>query len=226
MRRVIPVTLLALCAAAAAFAATSTNNPFNSPLHKRTSTAPRPVPRPAPRAVTRPRPSVFASPAPKRPAVQPMMSTDGLAGLRQLFVQAHVTGEAKWLAAVGTDEKRLKAEVEARVRRLPGLIVTQTQSPEAPRLLVQVVGHTIPGYRESDPPAAAHLTLAVMQPVILARRGPAGQPIRSNGMTYHSTVFSTNQTSNMRTVVQEKVAYLLDEFEKDCLRANPKLRKQ
>jgi hypothetical protein len=110
------------------------------------------------------------------------------------------------------------------VGRFPGLKLASAQSAETPRLLVQVVGHVIPGYGESDPPAAMHITLALAQPVMLARRSAQGKPIITNAMTMTTTMFSTGKASAMRQRLHDKLLEMLGDMEQDYRRANPKAR--
>jgi len=163
-----------------------------------------------------------SQPAPRPAAIQPIMSNDGLEGLREVFLDPHLAGEAKWSAAVGMDYNALKEFATSHLKELGELKLSPDRSMTMPRLLVQVMGHTVPNYSETNPPAAMHMTVALMQPVFLTRPGPEGRPIQTSGMTYHATVFSTCKASDAKARVREKIGYLLDEFIKDYQRANPK----
>jgi hypothetical protein len=153
--------------------------------------------------------------------VAPMVSGTGLEGLTEVFVDAQMVGSAEWNKIVGIDPKQFKADVETRVRGIPGLKVASDRSANVPRLLVYVQGHTIPGFPGDDPPAAAHMRLVLLQPVILARRGPAGQAILTTAGCAETTIFSTGKASTMKERVKSKVAHLLDGFAQDYAKANP-----
>jgi len=158
------------------------------------------------------------------PTAPPIVSPSGLEGIREVFVDAQLLGDPGWAQAVKLDQKQFRGEVEARVRRIPGLRITSDRGMNTPRLLVQVMGHTIPGFPGSDPPAATHMTLALIQPVILPRRGPAGQAIVTAAACDESSMFSSGKVSTMRERVKAKVSAMLDEFARDYARANPKVR--
>ena len=165
---------------------------------------------------------VAEQPAPaKDPMAAPVVSGTGLEGLTEVFVDAQMVGSADWNKIVGIDPKQFKVEVETRVRGIPGLKVASDRSANVPRLLVYVQGHTIPGFPGDDPPAAAHMRLVLLQPVILARRGPAGQAILTTGGCAETTIFSTGKASTMNERVKSKVTHLLDGFAGDYAKANP-----
>ncbi len=204
MRAVVLMAVLGLCVAVAAWAAGPPKSPFRPTAQ--TKRAPAPAKRVPPVASK---------------AITPAMSPEGLEGMREVYVDVQVSGEAKFMASVGMDQKKLKSEVEARLRRA-GATPVKERSVIVPRLLVQVMGHAIPRYDEADPPAAAHMTIALIQPVLLARRSPSGQFLQSYGTTYQATVFSTGRMSSMQERVKQKVESLLKEFEDSYRRANPK----
>jgi hypothetical protein len=164
-----------------------------------------------------------AGPAAK-PGLQMTMSTGGMEGMKLVYVQPHIAGDPQWQKAVGYGQKDIEQLVKERVSRFPGLKVASAQSPETPRLLVQVVGHVIQGYGAEDPPAAMHITLAVAQPVMLARRGADGKPIVTAGTTMTTTMFSTGKASSMRQRLHDKLLEMLGEMEQDYRRANPGAR--
>jgi len=168
-------------------------------------------------------PSAVKAPA-GNPTVPPIMSADGLEGLREVFVDPQVVGNAQWTKAVKYDQKQLRAEVEARLRRVSGLRLVSDRAANAPRLLVMVQGHTIPGFSSEDPPAATHITVTLLQPVILLRRGPAGQPIITSAGCDERSAFNTSKASAMRERVKGKVAAMIGEFAADYGKANPKAR--
>ena len=118
----------------------------------------------------------------KDPMVPPMMSAEGLEGVHEVFLDAMLTSDSDWAKVTKYDQRQLRAEVEAKLRQVPGLRITTKRSAEAPRLLVYVNGQTVPGYSSEDPPAFTHVAVALIQPVFLTRRGPAGQPIITNGI--------------------------------------------
>lgn len=163
---------------------------------------------------------VTAPSAPRNPTVPPIMSADGLEGLREVFVDAQVVGEAGWMRAVKYDQKELKADVEARLRGVKNLRLV-ARSASAPRLLAMVQGHTVPGFSPTDPPAATSISVQVLQPVMLLRRGPAGQPILTNAGCDERTAFNTSKASAMRERVKGKVAEMVGEFAADYAKANP-----
>jgi len=155
-----------------------------------------------------------------KPTPPPIVSHNGLFGLRDVYVQTHVAGDEKWRDLIGTTQDQLKADVEARLRGIAGLRVSQERSENTPRLIVHLVGHVIIGFEEPDPPAASHLTVGLVQPVSLRRPGPAGQQILASGITTTSTVLLTGKASTMRQRVRDKLAEQLAEFEQDYRRAN------
>ncbi len=158
------------------------------------------------------------------PTAPPIMSPGGLEGLREVFVDAQLIGDPGWLQAVKLEQKQFRAEVEGRVRRMRGLRITSDRGMNTPRLLVQVMGHTIPGFPGNDPPAATHVTVSLIQPVLLPRRGPAGQTIVTVAACNEAGMFSSGKASTMRERVEAKVGEMLDEFARDYARANPKAR--
>lgn len=190
--------------------------PPNSPATASASVQPAP-------AKGRPAPSATEL-GPRDPTAPAMVSAHGLEGLTEVFVDPQYVGTAEWKQAVGLDGEQFKTEVEARVRRIPGLKVTSERSQATPRLLVHVQGHTIPGFPGEDPPAAAHMTVVLLQPVFLTRRGPWGQTMITTAGCDEATVFSTGKASTMKERVQAKIAHLLDGFAKDYAQANPKAR--
>jgi hypothetical protein len=153
---------------------------------------------------------------------KPVVSKDGLLGLREVGVQTHVAGDDQWRKIAGITQDSVKADVESRLRKVAGLKLSQTQSPAMPRLLVQIIGHVISGFPEADPPSATYITVGVLQPVSLLRPGPGGEQVIANGVTTSTTLLLTGKASTMRSRVSEKLAHLLDEFEKDYQRANPR----
>ncbi len=166
--------------------------------------------------------SVGAPPAAEAaPALTARVSRLGLEGIHEVYVQVDWFGDKKWLSLVGMTKEEVKAEVEARVARIPGLRVLEKQSASKPRLILQVVGHANPGYDEKDPPTATNFMLALSQPVILARRGRDGRPITANGITDVTNLLTTRRASATKDTVKEKIAYLLDGFEKEYLAENP-----
>lgn len=165
-------------------------------------------------------PSAPKPPA-KDPVAPPMMSADGLEGLREVFLDVMLSSDPDWAKATGYDQKQLRAEVEAKLRELPKLRITPKRSPEMPRLLVYVSGHTVPGYAKDDPPAFTHVQVALIQPVVLTRRGPAGQPILTNGICDERTGSTSSRGSLMRERVRGKVASLVGGFVADYKQANP-----
>jgi hypothetical protein len=165
-----------------------------------------------------------AGPPAARPGLQMTMSTGGMEGLKLVYIQPHVAGDPQWQKAVGYGQKDIEQLVKERVGRFPGLKLASAQSPETPRLLVQVVGHVIQGYGTEDPPAAMHITLALAQPVMLARRGADGKPIVTTGTTMTTTMFSTGKASTMHQRLRDKLLEVLGEMEQDYRRANPGAR--
>lgn len=156
----------------------------------------------------------------KPPAPKPLVNNDGLLGLREVGVQTHVAGDDQWRKIAAITQDRLKADVESRLRKVAGLKLSQGQSPTTPRFLVQVIGHVIHGFAEADPPSATYMSVGVVQRVSLLRPGPGGEQVIANGITTSTTLLLTGKASTMRSRVSEKLAHLLDEFEKDYQRAN------
>jgi hypothetical protein len=150
-----------------------------------------------------------------------IVSNQGLEGLQEVWVQTHLAGDERWREVVGTDQDQLKSAVEERLSRIQGLRVLQGTDPDKARVMVQIVGHVVMGFDEGDPPAATHITLAVSQPVALRRKGAAGQPVLTSGITGTTGLLLSGKASTMRERVKGKVAYLLDGFERDYRRANP-----
>jgi hypothetical protein len=157
----------------------------------------------------------------KDPMVPPMMSADGLEGLREAFLDVMLSSDADWAKATKYDGKQLRAEVEAKLREIPKLRITTKRSAEAPRLLVYVNGHTVPGYSTDDPPAFTHVSVALIQPVFLTRRGPAGQAMITNGICDERTGATSSRGSLMRERVRGKVASWVGGFVSDYRKANP-----
>ena len=155
--------------------------------------------------------------------LQARVSQLGLEGIRELYVQVDLIGDEKWLGLVGTTREKLQAQAEERVKQIAGIEVLGEQSPEKPRLILQVVGHVIPGYDEADPPTATNFMVGVSQPVTLARPGPSGNPVVANGITACTNLLVTRRGSATKQAFDEKVAHLLDEFEEEYLRANAKV---
>jgi hypothetical protein len=158
----------------------------------------------------------------KPPAPKPVVSNDGLLGLREVGVQTHVAGDDQWRKIVGLTQDGLKTDVESRLRKVAALKLSQSRSPAVPRFLVQVIGHVISGFPEADPPSATYVSVGLLQPVSLLRPGPGGEQVIANGMTTSTTLLLTGKASTMRSRVSEKLAGLLDEFEKDYQKANPR----
>ncbi len=164
-----------------------------------------------------------AAPAPAAPAptLTARVSRLGLEGIREIYVQVDWFGDEKWRALVGMTKEEVKAQVEERVSRIAGLRVLEKQSTSKPRLILQVVGHVNPGYDEKDPPTATNFMLAVSQPVTLNRRGRDGRPITTNGITDITNLLTTRRASATGETVKQKIAYLLDGFEREYLAENP-----
>lgn len=160
-------------------------------------------------------------PAAPPPPVQATISQLGLEGIRELYVQIDLIGDEKFLNLVGTSREKLRAQVEERLKRIPGLSLLPEQSLTKPRLVLQVIGHLIPGYDEADPPTAISFMLAVSQPVVLNRPGRDGQPLVTNGLTACTNLLITRRASAARQAFDEKVAHLLNEFEQEYRRFNP-----
>jgi hypothetical protein len=158
-----------------------------------------------------------------RPAApKPIVSKDGLLGLREIAVQAHVTGDEQWRETVGLTQNALRADVEGRLGKIVGLALGKSQSPTAPRFLVQVIGHVIAGFPEADPPSATYITVGVLQPVSLIRTGPDGAQIVTTGITTTTTLLLSGKASTMPQRIREKLDHLLSEFEADYEKANPR----
>jgi hypothetical protein len=149
------------------------------------------------------------------------MSPDGLEGLQEVFLDVMLSSDPDWAKATGYDQKQLRAEVEAKLREIPGLRITPNRGVDVPRLLVYVSGHTVPGYSSDDPPAFTQVQVALIQPVFLTRRGPAGQPILTNGICDERTGSTSSRGSLMRERVRGKVASLVGGFVADYRKANP-----
>ena len=165
-------------------------------------------------------PAGGAAPPPPA-ALQARVSQLGLEGISELYVQVDLLGDGKWVELVGTTREELKARAEERVGRIAGIEVLKEQSLSKPRLIVQVVGHVMPGYDEADPPTATSFMLAVSQPVTLNRPGPGGNPIVTSGITACTNLLITRRGSATKQSFEEKVAHLLDEFEQEYRNANP-----
>lgn len=144
----------------------------------------------------------------------------GLEGLGEVYVQVEVLGSPEWQAIVGITKEQLEVSVKERLSRIPGLTVLKEQEWSKPRLLLQVVGHVVQGYDESDPPTATNLMLAVAQPVTLNRPGPGGERVVTSGITLHTNLLTTRRASAAKQTVEEKIGHLLEGFEEEYLRAN------
>ena len=154
-----------------------------------------------------------------KPGLRVRMNTGGMDGMEVITIQPHLAGDAGWLKATGYSMKDIGAIAETRLRRITGLRLAPSQSATIPRLLVQVVGHTIQGYGEGDPPAVTHITVALSQDASV-RRGARSIPVTA--LTYTITMLSTGRASTMRDRVRDKLEELLGEFEQDYHRANPR----
>ena len=172
-------------------------------------------------AATGGNPATKPSAGPPPAALQARVSQLGLEGISELYVQVDLLGDEKWLGLAGTTREELKARAEERVGRIAGIEVLKEQSVSKPRLILQVVGHVIPGYGEADPPTATSFMAAVSQPVTLNRPGPDGAPIVTNGITSCTNLLTTRRGNATRQAFDEKVAHLLDEFEQEYRNANP-----
>jgi len=162
-----------------------------------------------------------AAQTPPPAALQARVSQLGLEGISELYVQVDLLGDEKWLGLAGTTREELKARAEERVKQIAGIRLLEEQSLSKPRLILQVVGHVMPGYDDADPPTATSFMAAVSQPVTLNRPGPDGAPIVTNGITSCTNLLITRRGSATKQAFDEKVAHLLDEFEQEYRNANP-----
>ena len=93
-------------------------------------------------------------------------------------------------------------------------------STETPRILVVAVGHVIADPDGNKDTAATNLSVSLNQPVSVRRQAPSGRPILARGTTWHRSILITGLKDTMRQRVDEKLAYLMQQFKQEHGRAN------
>ena len=155
------------------------------------------------------------------PSPQVTLSNTGMDGLAAVKVQVHIAGGADWRELVDLDEKRLEKKVQGLLGGTPGLSVIEGEcSIETPRVLVVAVGHVIADPDGNKDTAATNLSVSLNQPVSVRRQAPSGRPILATGATWHRSLLITGLNDTMRQRVNEKLAYLMQQFKQEHRRAN------
>ena len=155
------------------------------------------------------------------PSPQVTLSNTGMDGLAAVKVQVHIAGGADWRELVDLDEKRLEKKVQGLLGGTPGLSVIEGEcSIETPRVLVVAVGHVIADPDGNKDTAATNLSVSLNQPVSVRRQVPSGRPILATGTTWHRNLLITGLKDTMRQRVDEKLAYLMQQFKQEHGRAN------
>ena len=159
-----------------------------------------------------------------KPALKVSLSSSGMEGLKELWVQAHVACDADWKELTGLDEEKVRELVKDGLRLIPSLRVMEGQAgAEKPRLLVIVVGHVIADAEGEKATAATNLAVSLNQPVTVRRRSPSGEPIHTTGMTWQRSLLITGLKETMRQRVEEKLRYLVGQFGQEYSRCNPRI---
>jgi hypothetical protein len=156
------------------------------------------------------------------PSPRVTFSNTGMEALGELRVQVHVAGGQSWRELVDIDEQKLAARVADQLREVPGIaLLEDRKDTQTPRLLVVAVGHMIADPEGNTDTAATNLAISLNQPVSVRRPLPSGRPIITSGMTWHRSLLITGLTDSMRTRVDQKLTYLVDQFKSEHARANP-----
>ncbi len=150
---------------------------------------------------------------------QVTVSSGGMEGLSEVWVQAHVAGGGDWKDLVGLDEEAVTKKVVRQLRDAPGLSLA-ARAPNVARLQVIVVGHLIADEEGREATAATNLSMSLSQQVTV-RRGGASRPILTTGATWQRSLLITGLKGTMGQRVNDKLEYLVDQFRQDYLRANP-----
>jgi hypothetical protein len=140
-------------------------------------------------------------------------------GLSQLSIQADVVGDADWRELVGLDREAVKKLAAEQLADMPGLTLVE-KSPNAPRLVVNVVGHVIADDEGRKATAATHIWVRLSQRVAVHRDG-MDEPVVTTGATWQRAILSTGLKRTMRQRANNKLKYLLDQFGQDYVRVNP-----
>ena len=140
-------------------------------------------------------------------------------GLSELSVQADVVGDADWRELVALDREAVKKLAAEHLADVPGLTLLE-ESPNAPRLVVNMVGHVIADDEGNKTTAATHIWVRLSQRVAVHRDG-MDEPIIATGATWQRAILSTGLKGTMRQRANDKLKYLLEQFEQDYARANP-----
>jgi len=155
------------------------------------------------------------------PSPQVTLTNTGMEGLAAVKVQVHIAGGADWRELVDLDEKKLEKTVQGLLGHTPGLSVIEGEcSIETPRVLVVAVGHVIADPEGSKDTVATNLSVSLNQPVSVRRQVPSGRPILATGTTWHRNLLITGLKNTMRQRVDEKLAYLMQQFKQEHGRAN------
>lgn len=155
------------------------------------------------------------------PAPQVGLSNTGMEGLTAVKVQVHIAGGADWRELVDLDEKKLEEKVQGLLGDTPGLTVIEAEgSRDMPRVLVIAVGHVIADPDGNKDTAATNLSVSLSQPVSVRRQPPSDRPILAMGATWHRNLLITGLKHTMRQRVDEKLAYLMQQFKQEYARAN------
>jgi hypothetical protein len=156
------------------------------------------------------------------PSPRVTFSNTGMEALGELRVQVHVAGGQSWRELVDIDEQKLAARIADQLRGVPGIaLVEDREDTQTPRLLVVAVGHMIADPEGNTDTAATNLAISLNQPVSVRRPLPSGRPLITSGMTWHRSLLITGLADSMRTRVDQKLTYLVDQFKSEHARANP-----